>query len=357
MPLLEVLEAKRKRHRKLEKLLADPTVSSSPDVYAQYAKEYGALGKLAALYDRYREAEQQLEEARAIAGGESDPEIVQLGRDEEAKLQAEAEAILEEAGRQLVVDEGDLRNAAIMEIRAGTGGEEASLFAADLLRMYSKFAEKSGWKLELFDLSRSDLGGIRQATFSVKGEGVYRMLKNESGCHRVQRIPTTESSGRIHTSAVTVAVLPEVEEVQLEIAPSDLKIETYHASGPGGQSVNKVASAVRVTHVPSGITVQCQDEKSQHQNKAKVMRVLRSRLYAIMKQQQKDERDNTRRSQIGTGDRSEKIRTYNFPQSRVTDHRISLTLHNLAGVLEGELDEFVNALVKHEQESRLANLK
>lgn len=357
MSILEVLETKRKRRRELEKFLADPTVISSPDVYTQYAKEYGALGKLVALYDRYQEVEQQLEEARAIAERESDPEIVQLARDEQAELDAESQAILEKAGRDLVADEGDLRNAAIMEIRAGTGGEEASLFAADLLRMYSKFAEKSGWKVELFDISKSDLGGIRQATFSVKGEGAYRMLKNESGCHRVQRIPTTESSGRIHTSAVTVAVLPEVEEVQLEIVPSDLKIETYHASGPGGQSVNKVASAVRITHIPSGISAQCQDEKSQHQNKVKVMRVLRSRIYAIMKQQQKDERDNTRRAQIGTGDRSEKIRTYNFPQSRVTDHRVNLTLYNLTGVLDGGLDELVNALVKHEQESRLASLK
>jgi len=357
MSVLEVLEIKRKRREELEKLLADPSVTSSPDLYARYAKEYGDLSKLAVLHDRYLEAEQQLAEARAIAQREADPELVQLAKDEEVRLERESRELLDEVGTELVADEDDRRDAAIMEIRAGTGGEEAALFAGDLLRMYTRFAERLGWKIELFDVSRSDLGGIRQAIFAIKGPGVYKMLRNESGCHRVQRVPTTESSGRIHTSAVTVALLPEVEEVQLEIAPTDLKLETYHASGPGGQSVNKVASAVRITHIPTGITVQCQDEKSQHQNRAKAMRVLRSRLYSRMQQQQKDERDNARRSQIGTGDRSEKIRTYNFPQSRVTDHRINLTLHNLSGVLEGGLDELIKALIKHEQERRLASLK
>jgi len=357
MSLIDVLEAKRRRRLELEKLLAEPAITSSPELYAQHAKEYGALGKLVALYDRYLAMEQQLQEARALAERETDQELVKLARDEEASLVEESRRAMEEIRQELVSDPDDFRDAAIMEIRAGTGGEEAALFAADLLRMYSKFAEKSGWKIELFDISRSALGGVRQAIFSVKGRRAYRMLKNESGCHRVQRVPTTESAGRIHTSAVTVAVLPEVEEVQLEIAPSDLKVETYHASGPGGQSVNKVASAVRLTHIPSGITVQCQDEKSQHQNRAKAMRVLRSRRYAIKQQEQKAERGTARRSQIGTGDRSEKIRTYNFPQSRVTDHRTNLTVYNLQAVLEGEIDEFVNGLIERERESRLANLR
>jgi len=357
MAFFEALEAKEKRHKDLERLLADPKVIASPGLYKAYAREYGALNDIVTVYDDLQKVEEQLAEAKAILQRESDPEMQELAKEEMDRLEAKAQRLLERVTEELAADEDDTRDRVIMEIRAGTGGQEASLFAADLFRMYSRFAERRGWKTELMDANRSDLGGFKQVIFSVRGEETYKLLKNESGCHRVQRVPVTESAGRIHTSAVTVAVLPEVEEVQLEIDPQDLRIEAIHASGPGGQSVNKVASAVRITHLPTGMTVTCQDEKSQHQNRAKAMRILRSRLYAIMKQRQKEQRDNVRRSQIGTGDRSEKIRTYNFPQSRVTDHRVNLTLYSLNQILDGELDEISKALLAEERHQRLAKLE
>ncbi len=357
MTFIEALETKQKRHKGLEKLLSDPQVIASPQLYKAYAREYGALNSIVALYNDLQKVDGQLAEAKALLERESDPEMKELATEEVSRLQAEAHNLLERVTEELAADEDDTRRNVIMEIRAGTGGQEASLFAADLLRMYSRFAEHRGWKLELMEASRSDLGGFKQVILSLQGDDTYKLLKNESGCHRVQRVPVTESSGRIHTSAVTVAVLPEVEEVQLEIDAQDLKVEAIHASGPGGQSVNKVASAIRITHLSTGMTVTCQDEKSQHQNRAKAMRILRSRLYAMMKQKQKEERDNVRRSQIGTGDRSEKIRTYNFPQNRVTDHRANLTLYSLNQILDGNLGEITEALVEKERQQRLATLQ
>lgn len=243
-----------------------------------------------------------------------------------------------------------------MELRAGTGGEEAALFAADLFRMYAKYAERQGWKVEVFDSNPTELGGLKEAIFSVEGDGAYEKLRHESGTHRVQRIPATETQGRIHTSAATVAVLPEVEDVEINIDPKDLKIETMRSSGPGGQKVNKTSSAVRMTHIPTGITVRCQDEKSQHKNRAKAMRILRSRLYEFYEEQERQKRDKARRGQIGTGDRSEKIRTYNFPQNRVTDHRINFSLYDLEKFMAGHIDEMLEQLQAHSKEEQLKQL-
>ncbi len=243
-----------------------------------------------------------------------------------------------------------------MEIRAGTGGEEAALFAADLFRMYTKYAEKQKWKVEMLASSPTEMRGFKEITFSISGEAVYQKFCYESGTHRVQRVPATETSGRIHTSAATVAVLPEIEEVEIKIDPKDIEIDTFRASGPGGQKVNKTSSAVRITHIPTGLVVKCMDEKSQHKNRSKAMRILRSRLYSFLQDQKKDERDKTRRTQIGSGDRSEKIRTYNYPQNRVTDHRINLNLYSLEKIMLGEMDELTEAMTNHGKEEKMKEL-
>jgi peptide chain release factor 1 len=335
------------RARELEQQLADPALASQPGQYQKLGKELGRLRPLLELGERYSSAVSELDDARSMLG-EEDPELVELARSEIERLEGErAEIEVELADLLTPRDPNDEKNA-LLEIRAGTGGDEAALFAADLFRMYSRYAESQGWKVEPISTSDTGTGGLKEIIASIDGEGVFSRLKYERGVHRVQRVPATESQGRIHTSTVTVAVMPEAEEVDVQIDPGDLRVDVMRAGGPGGQSVNTTDSAVRLTHLPTGMVVQCQDEKSQHKNKAKAMKVLRARLLEFEQQRAESERANQRRSQVGTGERSEKIRTYNFPQSRVTDHRAGITLHKLDAILEGELDELVEAVRAHQ---------
>jgi len=341
--LLEKLAPFEQRFAQLEEKLADPAVASSPGEYAAVAKEHSALRALMEAATAYRAT---LAELADLAGMLEDPddEVRELARAERESL-AERRHDLERQIRSLLVprDPNDSKNA-ILEIRAGTGGDEAALFAADLFRMYARYAERYGWKVEPISISQTDGGGIREIIANVTGKDIYSRLKYERGVHRVQRVPATESQGRIHTSTVTVAVMPEAEEVDVHVDPADLRIDVYRSSGPGGQSVNTTDSAVRITHLPTGLVVQCQDEKSQHKNKAKAMKVLRSRLLEQEIEREAEERASARRDQVGTGSRSEKIRTYNFPQSRVTDHRAGVTLHKLDAIIEGDLDELLDGV-------------
>jgi peptide chain release factor 1 len=344
------------RHADLERQVADPEVIADHERYRKVAKAYGTLGKIVERYRAWQDVVKQLDEARELATSSEDEEMAELAREEIETLGREQDALAEEI-LDLFVSEGrDAARDVIVEIRAGTGGDEAALFAADLFRMYARYAETRGWKTEIMEQSSTELGGFKEVIFSVSGQNVYRHLQFESGGHRVQRVPETEASGRIHTSAVTVAVMPEAEDVDVEINEEDLRIDYCRAGGPGGQSVNKTTSAVRITHEPTGVVVQCQDERSQHKNRAKAMRVLRSRLYDLMQREQEQERADMRRSMIGSGDRSERIRTYNFPQNRVTDHRINLTLYDLENVIVGDLDELLGALIEHDKQERLKNL-
>ncbi|MFP6564830.1 MAG: peptide chain release factor 1 [Myxococcota bacterium] len=330
----------------LEADLANPEISRQPGRYQKLAKELARLRPVVETGAAYRAALLQITESEIMAS-DDDAEIADLARSELEELKA-TKASLEKKLRELLIprDPNDDRNA-IFEIRAGTGGEEASLFAADLFRMYSRYAENLGWKIEVLSQSATDAGGFKEVIAMIEGEEVFSRFKYERGVHRVQRVPTTESQGRIHTSTVTVAVMPEAEEVDIEIDPADLRIDVMRAGGPGGQSVNTTDSAVRITHGPTGLVVQCQDEKSQHKNKAKAMKVLRSRLYELEEERLAAERSEARRAQVGTGERSEKIRTYNFPQNRVTDHRAGITLHKLDHVMEGELAELLDAVAAH----------
>jgi peptide chain release factor 1 len=341
--LLDRIEQIESRAAALEAQLADPKLAGSRQDYARVTKELSALRPLLEAGQQYRRTLQDLEGARGLLG-EGDAELREMAREELSRLEADL-ADLEQAIRKLLVpaDPNDAKNA-ILEIRAGAGGEEAALFAGELLRMYSRYAERRGWKVEPLSHSETGSGGTKEVIASVSGEGVFGRLKFERGVHRVQRVPATESQGRIHTSTVTVAVLPEAEEVEVEIDPKDLRIDVFRSSGPGGQSVNTTDSAVRITHLPTGVVVQCQDEKSQHKNKARALKILRARLLEAEQEREAKARASERRAQVGTGDRSERIRTYNFPQSRITDHRIGLTLHRLPAVLEGDLDELVDAL-------------
>ncbi len=343
------------RHEQLSELLA-ATDGSDPQEYVRLSKEYSELNEVVETIRALRSVREEIEGlSEIIDDGETDVEMRELAEVEIEELR-ERLPELEQSVKVMLLpkDEADTKNA-ILEIRAGTGGDEAALFAADLFRMYQRYAEIKGWKVEVMDASDTEIGGYKEIVSSISGNDVFSRLKYESGVHRVQRVPETESSGRIHTSAATVAVLPEAEEVDIEINDADLRIDTYRSSGPGGQSVNTTDSAVRITHVPTGIVVTQQDEKSQHKNRAKAMRVLRARLYEHERQQVDAERAAARRSQVGSGDRSERIRTYNFPQGRVTDHRINLTLHKLDRILDGEaLDELVDALVTEDQAAQLA---
>jgi peptide chain release factor 1 len=318
----------------------------------EYGRERAELEGLVATYRQLREVDEQLQEAELLRQG-PDPELAELAEEEAGELRSRQEALIEEIRRLLVPKDPNDEKDVIVEIRAGTGGEEAALFGADLFRMYVQYAEHHNWKVDVISSSETEMGGFREIVFEVKGRGAYSHLKFESGVHRVQRIPVTESGGRIHTSTATVAVLPEAEDVDVDVRDEDLRIDVYRSTGHGGQSVNTTDSAVRITHIPTGIVVTCQDEKSQLKNKLKAMNVLRARLFDIEQQRQHEERSGMRRAQVGSGERSEKIRTYNVPQDRVTDHRLKLSLSNLPGVLEGDIDPFITELRAAEQAERL----
>ena len=351
--MLQGLSSIEHRYEEIERLMADPEVSADYARVQTLAKEHASLKGLASLAREHRQVTQGLEETEAMARDESDRELVSLAREELARLEEDKARIEDELRLALLPkDPNDDRNV-IMEIRAGTGGEEAGLFAADLFRMYTRYAQRKGWRTEVVNSSQTGLGSIKEMVFQVKGDDAYSRLKHESGAHRVQRIPVTESGGRIHTSAATVAVLPEAEEVDVDIKAEELQIDIFHSSGHGGQNVQKVATAVRITHLPTGITAVCQDERSQFKNKEKAMSVLRSRVLAQEVRRQQEEVSQARRSQVGTGDRSERVRTYNFPQDRVTDHRIALTRHGLEEVLDGDIDEFIDTLIASEQARKL----
>ena len=349
--MIDKLEALSDRLRQLDDAVAEPGLAKDPARYRELMRERSRLMAVDEVYSAYKSVLSSLDGARSIAKDESDPEMRDLAR-EEAKELEERRGALEAKLQDLIAPRDELADKpAIVEIRAGTGGEEAALFAADLFRMYSRFAEKRGWKIEVMETSGTELGGFREIVFSITGDAVYECLRWESGVHRVQRVPATEASGRIHTSAVTVAVLPEMEETEVEIREQDLRIDMMRSSGPGGQSVNTTDSAVRITHLPTGLVVHCQDEKSQLKNKAKAMRILRARLFELEDAKRQAERAAERRSMVGSGDRSERIRTYNFPQNRITDHRIDLTLYKLELAMEGDIDELVDALVRAAREA------
>ena len=336
----------------LERMLSDPEVIADRSRYQKYTREHAELAPVVDAYRRHQALRTELSESRALLN-DPDPAIKAMARDEIEHLEIDLATLSEDLQRMLIPkDPADEKNV-ILEVRAGTGGEEAALFAADLFRTYTRYAETKRWNVEVMTHHPTGSGGFKEIIAMITGHGAYSRLKYESGTHRVQRVPMTETQGRIHTSAVTVAVLPEAEEIEVEIDPKDLKVDVYRSTGPGGQSVNTTDSAVRITHLPTGLVVTCQDEKSQHKNKAKALKVLRARLLDQMAQEQAAERSETRKLQVGTGDRSGRIRTYNFPQSRVTDHRIGLTLYKLDAILEGELDEIIEPLVAFHQAEAL----
>ena len=352
--MFDKLEALEERFAYLSEKISDPEIISDQDTWRKMCKDHSDLTPIINKYREYKQAKQTIAD---------DKEMLEAGQEKEfeemIKLElAENEEKLKEISDELKIlllpkDPNDDKNV-IMEIRGGTGGDEAALFAADLMRMYSMYAEQRRWKIEILSSNPTDIGGFKEVCFSIEGQGAYSRLKFESGVHRVQRVPSTESSGRIHTSAVTVAVLPEVEEVEVDINQNDLRIDVFRAGGPGGQCVNTTDSAVRITHIPTGIVVSCQDEKSQHKNKDKAMKILRSRIYEVMEEQRHKEIADERKSQVGSGDRSERIRTYNFPQGRVTDHRINLTLYKLEQFLDGVMDEVIDALITEDQSRKLS---
>jgi peptide chain release factor 1 len=351
--MFEKLEEVERRYETLTHLLGQPELISRQDEFQKTAKEYAELGKVVDLYRRLKKVEEEIKGSQHLLSDEEDEEMKRLAKEELHQLTQEKEKVEEELKMVLLPKDPNDEKNILLEIRAGTGGEEAGLFAGALFRMYSKFAEKQGWRMEILSRHYTGVGGFKEIIALIEGKRVYSQLKFESGVHRVQRVPITESQGRIHTSTVTVAILPEAEEVDVQIDPNDLRIDIFRSSGPGGQSVNTTDSAVRMTHLPTGMVVSCQDEKSQHKNKAKALKILRARLMDKAQQERQMEISEKRRNQVGTGERSERIRTYNFPQGRVTDHRIGLTLYRLESVLEGELDEIIDALATHYQTETL----
>jgi peptide chain release factor 1 len=345
------------RYREIERLMADPALGSDGARRKKLGREYVELQKLVEFTREYDGKETELQGLKSLLEPESDAEVAAMARDESAAIEKRLAALDREIEISLIPKDVTASAESIVEIRGGAGGEEAALFASELFRMYQRYAESKGWKAEIVSLNDTGIGGIKEVVFEVQGEGSYNRLKYESGVHRVQRVPVTESSGRIHTSTATVAVLPKPEEIDVEIKPDDLKIDVYHSSGHGGQNVQKVATAIRITHLPSGLVVTSQRERSQLQNRTLAMEVLRARLWDMELQKQQASISADRRAQVGTGERSEKIRTYNFPQSRVTDHRIGFTSHNLQRVLEGDLDELIDALLAEEQARKLAAIE
>ena len=344
------------KYEELSMKVSDPQVIADQSRWQGYAREIGEMEPIVQKYTEYKKVVENIADDKAIlVDSSSDDEIRELAKMELADLEKE-QAVLEDELKKLLIpkDPNDQKNV-VLEIRAGTGGEEAALFGADLMRMYMRYAERRGWKTELADINETGMGGVKEAVILIKGKGAYSRLKYESGVHRVQRVPETESSGRIHTSAATVAVLPEVDDVEVEIDPNDVRVDVYRASGNGGQCVNTTDSAVRLTHVPTGIVVTCQDEKSQIKNKDKAFKVLRARLYDKKMQEQHDEVAEARKSQVGSGDRSERIRTYNFPQGRISDHRIGLTIYKLDYFLDGDIDEVLDALITSDQAEKMKN--
>ncbi len=344
------------RFKDITETMADPEVATNSNELIRLAKARSELENIVTAYGELKKATRELEEAREMMNLESDRDLKELAEEEAGTLAASIEEINSQLKSMLVPkDPNDDRNT-IIEIRAGTGGDEAALFAADLFRMYAKYAESQNWKVEIMNTHDTGIGGFKEIIFSVTGKKVYSRMKFESGVHRVQRVPETEASGRIHTSTSTVAVLPEAEDVELDIDPNELKIDVYRSQGPGGQSVNTTDSAVRITHVPTGLVVQCQDEKSQHKNKARAMKILRARLKAKLEEEAAEKRAAQRRGQVGTGERSEKIRTYNFPQGRVTDHRIKLTLYRLPAIMDGDIDTIIDNLITDRQAEALKHI-
>jgi peptide chain release factor 1 len=355
--LLRRLNEINEKAKAIEARLADPEVAANGVLYGQLAKELGGLQKTIGPFREFVAFDRQRQDAEAMAKAEADPDLRAMAEEEVKELADKAGPILESLKDAfLAAEDSNADRNTIVEIRAGAGGDEASLFAADLFRMYSRYSERNRWRIEVIDANTNEVGGFKEITFSVKGEGAFAALRYESGGHRVQRVPKTETQGRIHTSMATVGVLPEAEEVDIQIAPQDLRIDTMRAGGPGGQHVNKTESAIRIVHLPTGIEVRCQEGKSQHKNRVEAMRLLRTKLYQEKQDRLAKERGDLRRSLIGSGDRSERIRTYNFPQNRVTDHRLEMTVHNLEEILDGDISQFVTALTKYDREQRLAAL-
>ena len=351
--MMQKLAEVERRHDEIISLLADSAVVVDYSRVEALSREFASLKELASLSRDYRKVTREIGDAQAMALNETDRELLGLAREELDRLQQSKERIEQVVKVALLPKDPNDEKNVIMEIRAGTGGVEAGLFAADLFRMYSRYAQRMGWQREVMSSTESEQGAVKEIVFRVQGSGAYSRLKHESGGHRVQRVPATESSGRIHTSAATVAVLPEAEEIDVHISPDDLQIDIFHSSGHGGQNVQKVATAVRITHLPTGIVAVCQDERSQFKNKEKAMAVLRTRVLALEVERQQQQISESRRTQVGSGDRSEKVRTYNFPQDRVTDHRVSLTAHNIAQVLDGDIDQFIDSLTDQEQQLKL----
>ena len=349
----KLLEEKLRRFEELEKLLLDPEVLVSPARMSAVMREHGSLAKVATKYRRLKQLNAQIAEAREMLDGH-DADMRELAEAELPELKSQRDAYWDELLDLTIGGEDAVRSRCIVEIRAGTGGDEAALFARDLYEMYKHYAEDKRWKVEILDMNPTELGGFKEIILGLEGEEVYRRLQYESGGHRVQRVPETEAKGRIHTSAATVAVMAEPEDVEIEIKPEDYREDVFHSSGPGGQHVNKTASAIRLTHYETGIVVQCQDEKSQHKNRAKALRVLKSRIYDFRRAEEDKKRSAERKSKIGSGDRSQRIRTYNFPENRVTDHRINLTLYKLDGILAGNLDPVIEGLLEYERQEQRA---